>query len=123
MSKKTKPEQEEEVSNLFETMLRKQRRGLVANEVSRKLAEAIQAARETGGKASLSISVVLKPTNDDQIMVDIQCDTKLPKQKMPPAMFWIGEGNTLHTSDPRQMSLPLREVERDDDDIRDVANG
>jgi hypothetical protein len=119
----TKTTTEPEIYNLFETMLRKQRRGLVANEVSRKLAEAIQAARECSAKASMTVSVTIKPTNDDQVMIDVQCDTKLPKEKMPPSMFWVGEGNTLHTSDPRQPELPLREVIRDEDELRDVCNG
>lgn len=125
MSKKNHTEEKEsqEVSNAFEVMLRKHRRGLAAHEISKKLQEALQSSRETGSKASLTIVVTIKPTSDDQVMIDIQSDTKLPKMKLPGSMFWIGEGCSLHTSDPRQPELPLREVKRDNDELRDVSNG
>jgi hypothetical protein len=119
---KPNTEEQEEVSNVFEMMLRSHRRGLIANEVSRKFQEALQASRETGAKASLTLSVIIKPSNDDQVLIDVQVDTKMPKEKLPPSTFWIGDKNTLHTSDPRQPELPLRAV-REPSELRDVSNG
>lgn len=121
-SKAANKKEGEEISNAFEVMLRKHRRGLAAHEISRKLQEALQASRECSSKAVLTVVVTIKPTSDDQVMIDIQADTKLPKAKLPASTFWIGEGNSLHTSDPNQPELPLREVIRDDDDIRDIRD-
>mgnify|MGYP000170547715 CR=1 FL=1 len=107
-------------SNLFEDMLKKHRRGIAANEAGRRLSEAIEACRDTGGKAELKLTVLLKSGGDDQIVVDIQVATKLPKEKLPTGLFWLGEDNSLHTSDPKQLQLPLVSVVIEDKKVQEV---
>lgn len=97
-------------SNLFEDMLRKHRRGIAANKASQKLHEAIMASRDTGAKSSVSMTVTLTPGTDDQMTVSIQVTAKLPDEKLPGGIFWVGDDGMLLTSDPRQKDLPIREV-------------
>jgi len=106
--------------NLFTDMLARHRKGLAAGEASRKLGEAIQAARDTGAKATVTLSVTLHPGTDDQMRVDIQVAHKLPQAKLPGALFWVTDEGTLATSDPRQPELPLREVVREATPTREV---
>ena len=106
--------------NLFTDMLARHRKGIAAGEASRKLGEAIQAARDTGAKAEVVLKVTLNPGTDDQMRVDIQVGHKLPQQKLPGALFWVTDDGTLATSDPRQPELPLREVVREAVPTREV---
>ena len=100
----------EDPSNLFEDMLRKHRRGVAAHKASTKLLEAIMASRDTGAKSTVTLTVTLLPGADDQMMVGIQVAAKLPDEKLPSGIFWVGEDGMLLTSDPRQKELPIREV-------------
>jgi hypothetical protein len=103
--------------NLFTDMLARHRKGIAAGEASRKLGEAIQAARDTGAKASMT----LHPGTDDQMRVEVQVAHKLPQEKLPGALFWVTDEGGLATSDPRQPELPLREVIRQEAPAREVA--
>lgn len=116
-----KPETKEERSNLFEDLLRKHRRGIAANKASERLHEAIIASRETGGKSEVTLKVTLTPGTDDQMTVSIQVSAKLPDEKLPGGIFWVGEDGTLLTSDPRQKELPIREVIAVGSKAREVA--
>jgi hypothetical protein len=107
-------------SNMFEDMLRKHRRGVAANEASRRLQEAIQASRDTGAASEVTLKVKLRPGTDDQMQIDIQVANKLPKEKLPSGLFWVDDENRLHTSDPKQPELNLREVTKDAESIRDT---
>lgn len=127
MTDKTKSALDEMGGNAFEHILRNHRRGMALGKASSLLAEAVKSARDTGKAATVTVKVTLKPQRegDDQMMVDIQPTAKLPEEKLPASLFWVGEDETLHTSDPRQRELPLREVARSDGQAepRDVANG
>ncbi len=112
--------EEEPINNAFETFLRKHRRGQAANEASASMQEAIQAACETGKKATLTLTVKIEPKGDDQVQMSVDVGTKLPKVPISPSMFWVEDGQ-LHTSDPRQPELPLRELTRARDNIREAA--
>jgi len=107
-------------SNLFEDMLRKHRRGVAANKASKGLQEAIQASRDTGATSEVTLKVKLRPGSDDQMAIDIQVTTKLPQEKLPSGLFWVDDENRLHTSDPKQPELNLREVAKDEESIRET---
>lgn len=97
---------------MFQSMLGKHRKGVAANEASRCLHEAIVATRDTQKASTVTLTVKLKCGTDNQMIVDIQCAAKLPKQQLPVGMFWLDDDNQLCTSDPNQKELGLREVER-----------
>ena len=104
-------------SNGFEVMLRKHRKGLAAHEASAALSEAINAARITGKVAAVTVVVKIMPQNDNQVVVDIQCATKLPKAKTAPGIFWVDENNLLHDRNPDQGELNLRSVDDENPDV------
>lgn len=105
------PVPEDDVSgNQFEDMLRRHRRGIAAHKVNQKLHEAILASRDTGAKSEVTLKVTLMPGSDDQMTVTIQVTAKMPEEKLPGGIFWVGEDGMLLTSDPKQKELPLREV-------------
>lgn len=113
MSKNTPtPEDETPASNAFEDMLRKHRRGIVANKASDALREAIQASRDTGANSEVTLKIKLLPATGDEIAIDIQVTSKLPVEKLPAGRFWVDDECHLHTSDPKQLKLNLREVEK-----------
>lgn len=118
-----KPAQTIEVSNSFEVMLRKHRKGVPAHEASTALHEIIAAARATDKVAEMTIKVKVKPQNDSQVILDVQVTTKLPKMSTPPGVFWVDENNQLCTSDPNQseMSLRFTEDENPEVPIREVV--
>lgn len=118
MTKKTPGE--EAPANAFEHMLRTHRNGLVANKASDALNQVIEAARMRGKAASMTLTVTVKPQNDDQIILEVQCKAKLPDEKLAGALWYVDEDNRLHRSDPKQRELPLREVEKKDE-VREVA--
>lgn len=101
---------EENPSNQFELMLRQHRRGIAADKASRILRKALLASKDTGAKSEVTIKVTLTPGTDDQMSIGIQVTAKLPDEKLPSGMFWVGDDGELLTSDPRQKELPLREV-------------
>ena len=110
--KSTTPQDDEPVSNAFEDMLRKHRRGIVANKASEALREAIQASRDTGANSEVTLKIKLLPAAGDEMSIDIQVTSKLPVEKLPSGRFWVDDDLQLHTSDPKQLKLNLREVEK-----------
>lgn len=112
-------------TNMFDDMIRKHRKGVAATEASKLLLEAITATRDTGAKSEMTLKVTLKTGTDNQMLIDIQVTSKLPKAKLPSGLFWVDDDNKLHTSDPNQRELNLREVERPApaaDGLREAAN-
>lgn len=112
MKSKTTTHDEEPISNAFEDMLRKHRRGIVANKASDALREAIQASRDTGANSEVTLKIKLIPQSGDEMAIDVQVTSKLPQEKLASGRFWVDDNCQLHTSDPKQLKLNLREVEK-----------
>lgn len=98
--------------NAFENLIRKHRQGLVAAKASEKLAEAIEMARERGAMSTLTVKLKFKPQNDDQMLIEADVTSTLPKETLPSGMMYVDDENMLHTSDPRQKELDLKTVEK-----------
>lgn len=109
--------QQQEVGNGFEVMLRRHRKGMPAHEASAALQDAIAAARATGLVAEMTLKVKIKPQNENQVVLDVQVTTKLPKMTTPPGVFWVDDNNQLCTSDPNQSEMNLRSVDDDNPDV------
>lgn len=99
--------------NAFENLIRKHRKGIVASKASELLAEAVEVARERGAMATLTVKLKFKPQNDDQMMIEADVSSTLPKEKLPSGMMYVDDENLLHTSDPRQKEFALHEVKRE----------
>lgn len=113
MNKHTAPTDESEPSNAFVDMLTKHRRGIALNKASTALIEAVSASRDTGANSEITLKIKLLPAAGDEMAIDIQVTSKLPVEKLPSSRFWVDDDAKLHTSDPKQLKLNLREVSKE----------
>jgi hypothetical protein len=77
---------------------------------------------EHHGKAKGAITVVVELAYESNGTVEVRGEikTKLPKSKRARSMFWdLGDGN-LSNENPKQKSLPFREVNADSP-VKDIA--
>jgi hypothetical protein len=98
--------------DLFVHTLNSLRTG-AAEDASNELAEAIQAARDTGKVATVTVTLKIKPETGMSGIFDIQEEVKSKLPQMPRGrtiMFETPDGN-LVTDDPNQQDLPLRSVD------------
>lgn len=97
--------------DLFVHTLNAARSGLLADEASDALHACVEAARETGKVATLTITLTLKPNGSTgQVHIHDAVKTKLPAlDKGATILFMTPEGN-LQREDPRQMTMELRQV-------------
>ena len=111
MNENQEPE-ENEAGNSFVHLVNAHRRGVVGAKASDALAEAIEVARERGAMATVTVTFKLKPQNNDQIVIEADVSSKLPKEIIPSGMMYMDEDNCLHTSDPRQRKFEFKEVKK-----------
>lgn len=98
----------------FAEFLVQQANGRTHTELSDALHKLIGAVQETGkgGKLQLTLDVKLMSKNDDRaLMVTATVATKMPSVDAPTSVFFVDSDGNLSRTDPRQMPLPLREVE------------
>jgi len=101
--------------DLFTHTINQLRYGQVAEEISEKLSECVEAARDTGKQATLTITLKLKPeANGAQVFITEDVKAKVPTfPREATIMFPTIDGN-LQREDPRQTTLPgLKRVESD----------
>lgn len=87
-----------------------------ADEADSALRDVVKAATEFGKEASLTITLKVKPNNENQLTHAVDIKTKLPRKGVPPAIFFSDEDGGLHRADPRQ-----RDIE-DEDAIRSISS-
>lgn len=75
------------------------------------LADVVKAATKYGKEATLTIKLKVKPNNENQLTHSVDIATKLPRQSVPPAIFFSDDGGGLHRADPRQHDLE-EEIDR-----------
>lgn len=100
-------------TDLFAHVLREMRYGNLLNEASELLADAVQAARDTRKKATVTLTITVNPDKADTGQYTLEDDLKSKLPKLPKGatiMFGTPEGN-LQRNDPRQGSLNLRSVD------------
>lgn len=89
------------------------RYGATQEELSEKLAEAVNMARETGKQAEVTLKLTVKPEGDGQYKLTDKITAKLPElPRGSTIMFGTPDGNLMR-EDPRQEKMPLRGVEDD----------
>lgn len=89
------------------------RAGATQEELSEKLAEAVNMARETGKAGEVILRITVKPVGDGQYELRDKVTAKLPElQRGMTLMFGTPDGNLMR-DDPRQKKLELRGVSSD----------
>lgn len=107
--------------DLFVHVLNNLRYGLAAEELSEKMAECIDASRETGKASEITLKIKIKPKkNSGQHFIEDIVSVSLPKpERMETIMFETDDGN-LTREDPRQHKLNLRSVEQTHTGVKEV---
>ncbi len=96
--------------DLFLFVIGQLRYGATQAELSEALNACVNAARETGSKATLTLSLQILPDGDGTYRIEDKFVHKLPSLKRGSTiMYGTPEGN-LEREDPRQKSLDLRSV-------------
>jgi len=97
--------------DLFVHTLNNARMGLLADEASDALHACVEAARETGKPATLTLTLTLKANGaTGQLHLHDQIKTRLPAlDKGATILFMTPEGN-LQREDPRQLTLAIKPV-------------
>ena len=101
--------------DLFVHTLNSLRTG-AAEDASKELADAIQAARDTGKVATVTVVLKIKPETGMAGIFDIQEEVKSKLPQLPRGrtiMFETPDGN-LVTDDPNQQDLLLRAIDTDE---------
>jgi hypothetical protein len=65
------------------------------------LANAVRAIEETGGPATITLTLKLKPKGESKISVDYSVNEKLPKVEQVASIFFTADGDLFRTN-PKQ---------------------
>lgn len=84
-----------------------------ATEASYNIIAAVMDTRKVG---TLKIELTFTPTGKGTVNVDAALKIKLPEHDRPSTTFFVGKDYSLLRRDPSQPDLPLREVERPDNE-------
>lgn len=86
------------------------------------LTHAVKEAQEHGKAASLTIKVTVKPASrGGALQISAEHTVKTPKPAPADVLLFADDAGDLHTSDPRQAALELRQVSSDSTPIKTVG--
>ncbi|HET7386884.1 MAG TPA: hypothetical protein VFJ19_09515 [Nocardioidaceae bacterium] len=95
----------------FSAWLTEQSGGRTHDELSDGLHDLIARVQDTGKKGSISLIVHVEPAKDTvALIVHDEIKLKLPEHDRKASLFFIDATGNLTRHDPRQMTLPLRDV-------------
>lgn len=99
-------------TNSFEAVLRNQRKGVLAAELSDKLAELTRAVCAYGKPGKLTLILKLAPASGDgsALAVFDEIEIKPPTAPKPNSIFFTTEDGQLLREDPAQKELELKVV-------------
>lgn len=72
-------------------------------------------------KGELTLHLKFKVDNIGQVITTYQVKVKEPEPVRPASMFWLTKGGNLSVENPRQTTLPLRQVVNEDGELVDDA--
>jgi hypothetical protein len=73
--------------------------------------------RPTSGEITLKIKLI---ANEEVITAGYAVAVKEPPQRNKASSFWVTKGGNLTVENPRQTKLPLKEVPRAQEDVREA---
>jgi hypothetical protein len=118
------PDMQDRHARPFAEFLREQRSGTTHDELSQGLNALLESVSDTGKGGSLTLTIKVKPAGKGDHHMVVVSDTvaiKMPEGERGEAIFFVDDDFNLTRDNPRQPSLPLREVPRAGKDK--AANG
>lgn len=97
-------------SRPFMDLLREQRSGLAHEELTEGLQELVEAVVSERKAGKLVLTMTVKPNGDGTVMVTDDVKVTAPKPTRGSSLFFVTPENNLQRQDPKQQSLPLREI-------------
>ena len=91
----------------FETLRKVDKGGSFLKACDSELRQAVQLTQERGGKAVLTIKLVVKLAQGKQMVVEPSVATSVPKPMTLGRLMYAGEDGALLLDDPDQMVLDL----------------
>lgn len=113
------------MSGNFLKMLRELRGGLTVEDLDAALADVVASTTRTGRAGELILKLKVRPPKKSTatyLSVEDEVVTKVPKQDRADTIFFPLSDNSLSRNDPSQISLPLRVVERVDQETGEIHN-
>jgi hypothetical protein len=80
--------------------------------------EALRVNGKVKGEITIKLNISIDPRG--VIGVDQDIKTKKPKIRRATAQAWITAGGNITLQHPRQLTLPVREVRTENDDVKEV---
>src|SRR5574343_193736 len=99
--------------DLFQLVVRKLRYGATQAELSEALNNCVNAVRETGSPASLTLTLKIDPDGDGTYRITDKFVHKLPSLKRGSTIMYGTPDGSLEREDPRQSALDLRAIPSD----------
>lgn len=106
----------------FADILRDLGRGAVIDEAAVMLQDLVRAVRDYGKKGSLTLTVEIAPMKGDNeaLLVHVKANAKPPSGEPVSGVFFSDQHGNLLRDDPRQIQLPLRELNRESKELRNA---
>ena len=105
----------------FAGWLGEQRNGVLLGELSDALNEVVSAVQEVNKEGKLTLTLTIKPAGEGMVAVQDKVALALPVPDKRPSMWFVDNDHNLSKQNPNQMTLPLREVPRDEPtELRDT---
>lgn len=106
----------------FADILRDLGRGVVIDEAAVMLQDLVRSVRDYGKKGTFTLKIEVAPMKGDTaaLMVAAKADVKPPSGEPIGAVFFTDDHGNLVRDDPRQPTLPLRELNRDNKELRNA---
>ena len=108
---------------MFQETIAQINNGAAVSELCHALEAVVAAVRETGKSGSLTLTLKVAPASKNTthvLLIESQVKTKLPESERGMTIFYATDENQLVRNDPRQQSLPLRVVELDQKQLKEV---
>jgi hypothetical protein len=105
-----KSEKERPAPRPFTQFMQEQRKGGLHEDLSARMAEVVQAVMEHGKVGTVTVALKIKPIGDGQIQIFDDVKVKAPEGEKAPSIFYTDSHGNVSRTDPRQTTLPLRQV-------------
>lgn len=118
------------MGRLITDILREYRGGRLVNELTEELAELVQTVMATDKPGTLTLKLSVKPDKggENQLTMQADYDTKLPKADFPSSTYFADQDGSLTRTDPNQSEMTLSEVKKPDrhpgmtgDKLKDIS--